>query len=306
MNNVATEGQVALLIGSRGKRFMVLLKVGGALHTHEGIISHNDIIGQPWGRQVRTQLARPFLVLEPSTHDLIVHVRRQSQIIYPKEAGYILLKMSAHSGVRVIEAGSGSGGLTIALARAVAPEGRVYSYENRPEMQHNAQRNVAQLGLEKWVDFKLRDIADGFDETDADALFLDVRTPWEYLEQARRALKSGGFFGSLVPTTNQVSELVAALQTYHFFDVVVEEILLRAYKPVPDRLRPADTMIGHTGYLVFARWIPFPGPCPEEHSVGEWFESPESTRGASEPTGFSAAVDTPQDVAIEWPPDHKT
>jgi len=156
----------------------------------------------------------------------------------------------------VIEAGSGSGGLTIALARAVAPLGRVYSYENRPDMQRLAMRNITQLGLQEWVEFKLKDIAEGFEETEVDALFLDVRTPWDYLAQAGEALKAGGFFGALVPTTNQVTQLITGLEAHHFCHIEVEEILLRTYKPVAERLRPADIMVGHTGYLVFARWIP--------------------------------------------------
>lgn len=288
MSNIAEAGQVALLIGGRGRRFMVRLAEGGALHTHEGIVRHDEIIGRPWGRRVRTQLGKPFLVLEPSTHDLIVHVRRQSQIIYPKEAGYILLKMSIRPGVRIIEAGSGSGGLTIALARAVAPHGRVYSYECRADMQHNAVRNVSQLGLEACVTFKLRDIAEGFDETEVDAVFLDVRTPWEYLAQARAALKSGGFLGALVPTTNQVSALIAGLEATHFCHIEVEEILLRAYKPAADRLRPADTMIGHTGFLIFARWVP---PETTAELVGERFE----THANAGPATPAAATDDPAD-----------
>jgi tRNA (adenine57-N1/adenine58-N1)-methyltransferase len=184
-----------------------------------------------------------------------MNVRRHTQIIYPKEAGYILLKMNLYSGQRVVEAGSGSGALNLALARAVAPEGRVYSYENRPEMQRNAMRNLARVGLSDTVEFKNRDIAEGFDETDVNALFLDVRTPGDYLEQARSALRSGGFFGALVPTANQVSHLIARLEGHRFGDIEVEELLLRPYKPVAARLRPADTMVGHTGYLIFARKV---------------------------------------------------
>jgi tRNA (adenine57-N1/adenine58-N1)-methyltransferase catalytic subunit len=284
----AAEGQLALLIGPRGKRYMVLLKVGGALHTHEGVVSHDQIIGAPLGRLVRTHLGKSFLVLEPSTHDLILHLRRHSQIIYPKEAGYILLKLSAHSGTRVIEAGTGSGGLTIALARAVAPDGRVFSYENRPDMQRTAIRNIEQLGLEKWVEFKLHDITSGFDETDVDALFLDVRTPWEYLGQAWRALKPGGFFGALVPTTNQVSALVEGLQEHRYFDVEVEELLLRAYKPVADRLRPADTMVGHTGYLIFARRIADPGSGSADGLGGEPFGALRECDGVDAQVGEQA------------------
>ena len=252
---VAQENDLVLLIGPRSKRFIIRLQVGGAQHTHAGVIQHDALIGQPLGRQVRSHLGQPFLVLEPSTHDLMMNVRRHTQIIYPKEAGYILLKMNLYSGQRVVEAGSGSGALTLALARAVAPEGRVYSYENRPEMQRNAMRNLARVGLSDSVEFKNRDIAEGFDETDVNALFLDVRTPGDYLEQARSALRSGGFFGALVPTANQVSHLIARLEGHRFGDIEVEELLLRPYKPVAARLRPADTMVGHTGYLIFARKV---------------------------------------------------
>jgi tRNA (adenine57-N1/adenine58-N1)-methyltransferase len=253
--SVAQENDLVLLIGPRGKRFIIRLKVGGSQHTHAGVIQHDALIGQPLGRQVRSHLGQPFLALEPSIHDLIMNVRRHTQIIYPKEAGYILLKMNVYSGQRVIEAGSGSGAFTMALAHAVAPGGRVYSYENRPELQRNAIRNLQRVGLSDYVEFKSRDISEGFDEADVDALFLDVRTPWDYLEQTRQALKGGGFFGSLVPTTNQVSDLVAGLERHRFGDIEVEELLLRQYKPVPERLRPADTMVGHTGYLIFARKI---------------------------------------------------
>jgi tRNA (adenine57-N1/adenine58-N1)-methyltransferase len=261
---VAQENGLVLLIGPRGKRFIIRLQAGASQHTHKGIIEHDALIGQPFGRRVKSHLGHSFLVLEPSTHDLMMNVRRHTQIIYPKEAGYILLKMNLFGGQRVIEAGSGSGALTLAMARAVAPEGRVYSYESRPEMQRNAARNLQRVGLSDYVEFKNRDIAEGFDETDVDALFLDVRTPWDYLAQARGALKSGGFFGSLVPTTNQVSHLISGLEGHGFGNIEVEELLVRPYKPVAARLRPADTMVGHTGYLIFARKIEVEESADEE------------------------------------------
>ena len=253
---LVNDGDTVLLIGPRDKRFVVQLRAGKKLQTHEGEISHDALIGQPYGRRVWTHLGKPFLVLEPSVHDLVLlDIKRKGQIIYPKEAGYILLKMNIHSGRRVIEAGTGSGGLTLVLARAVAPEGKVFSYEAREEMQENAARNLNKLRLHEWIEFKTRDIAEGFDETDVDAVFLDVRDPGLYLRQSYTALVNGGFFGALVPTTNQVSDLITALQLDHFGDIQAEELLLRQYKPVPQRLRPMDTMIGHTGFLVFARKI---------------------------------------------------
>ena len=120
-------------------------------------------------------------------------------------------------------------------------------------MYKRQRRNLAHLGLEEFVTLELRDIAEGFDETGADALFLDLPTPWHYLEQAHAALRGGGFFGSILPTANQVVELLYALERSAFAFIEVEEILLRGYKTVPARFRPMDRMVAHTGFLIFAR-----------------------------------------------------
>ncbi len=249
---IASENDLVLLLGKDGKRFIVRLEQGGELHTHRGRISHDDLIGQPWGGEVVSHLGYPFWVVEPSIHDLIMDARRRTQIVYPKESGYILLKMNIRSGSRVIEAGTGSGAFTIALAQAVAPEGRVYSYEEREEMLALAERNLSRVELLDYVELKQRDIAEGFDERDVEALFLDVRSPHHYLFQAREALRCGGFLGAVVPTANQVSNLLRGLEE-GFVDIEVCEIMLRPYKTVAARLRPVDRMVAHTGYLIFAR-----------------------------------------------------
>ena len=251
--SVAQEGDLALLIGPDKRRFIIRLQQGQERHTHRGVIYHDDLIGQPYGREVKTHIGQVFMILRPSLHDLIMNVRRITQIIYPKEIGHILLKLSVGPGARIIEAGTGSGGLTLALAHMVRPTGRVYSYEERPEMSRAAARNLARVGLEEFVELKVRDIGEGFDEREVDALFLDVRTPWDYLAQVKGALATGGFFGSLVPTTNQVQDLIQHLDYHRFTDIEVLEIMIRGYKPVPERLRPTDRMIAHTGYLIFAR-----------------------------------------------------
>jgi tRNA (adenine57-N1/adenine58-N1)-methyltransferase len=163
------------------------------------------------------------------------------------------MKMSIVPGCRVIEAGTGSGGLALVLAQAVSPTGRVYSYEVRPEIQQLARSNLDQLGLSQFVEFRRCDIAEGFREHDVDALFLDLPNPWDYLQQAHAALASGGFFGCILPTTNQVSRLIGALEGANFGLIEVEELQLRPYKAVSARLRPMDRMVAHTGYLIFAR-----------------------------------------------------
>jgi tRNA (adenine57-N1/adenine58-N1)-methyltransferase len=131
----------------------------------------------------------------------------------------------------------------------------VTSYEQKPDMQNLARKNVERVGLTSRVDFKLRDIQLGFDETDADAFFLDVQNPFDYIEQVRAALKPGGFFCTLSPTFNQVEKTLYALRKHKFAFVEVCEILLRYFKPEPARLRPTDRMVAHTGFLVFARRI---------------------------------------------------
>ena len=245
-----------VLLSADGKRFLVTLQAGGTFHTHMGQIRHDALIGQPLGRRVVSHLGHPFIVLRPSLHEILMNVKRVTQIVYPKDIGMILLKLDVGAGRRIIEAGSGSGALTVALAHGVAPSGHVYSYEVREEMLRVAERNLTRVGLADLVTLRKRDIAEGFEERDVDALFLDVREPQAYLDQVEVALCDGGFFGSIVPTSNQVSDLLAAMESRPaFIGIDVMELMMRQYKPVPQRLRPRDTMVGHTGYLVFARKI---------------------------------------------------
>jgi tRNA (adenine57-N1/adenine58-N1)-methyltransferase len=250
---ITKAGELVQLIGRDHKYRLVRLQPGADLHTHRGILKHDDMIGKPWGSRVDSHLGRPFYLLPPSLHDVLRDTKRSSQIIFPKDIGYILLKLSIAPGVTVIEAGTGSGALTTALATAVGPQGRVISYDQREDMQTLARHNLEQLGLEDRVDFRLRDISQGFEETDIPSLFLDVAVPHEYIGQVRAALRPGGFFGSIVPTTNQVCVLLASLERHQFEFVEVSELSLRYYKPVPERLRPTDRMVAHTGYLIFAR-----------------------------------------------------
>ncbi len=272
MAQVKAYAPVLLLTEDR-KRYLIRPEPGGVWYSHQGHLQHDDLIGQPFGRVVTTHLGYKMLVLPPTTADLIQHIKRTTQIVYPKDAAHLVMQLDLWDGKRIVEAGSGSGGLTLAFARAVMPSGRVYSYEVRPEHQRLARRNIEQLGLSEWVDFKLRDISEGFDETDVDAVFLDVREAASFVPQAQAALSEGGMFASLQPTAGQVSQLVAALQEGDFVEIRVEELLLRPWKPVPGRLRPADRMIAHTGFLVFARKL------HAEHRIF-WMDSRQRRRAA--------------------------
>jgi tRNA (adenine57-N1/adenine58-N1)-methyltransferase catalytic subunit len=249
----AHAGDLVQLVGLSFKSFILVLEPGKELHTHRGVIKHDDLIGLKWGSQVFSHIGSPFFLLQPSLPDLLKNTPRATQILYPKDIAHILLVMGIGPGSQVIEAGTGSGALTTALAHAVGETGKVFSYEYREEHQLKAKKNLEKIGLSKNVAFKLKDIREGFDEVEVDALYLDVANPYDYIEQVRAALKPGGYFGSIVPTANQVISLLNALRQYEFAFIDVCEISLRYYKPEPSRFRPTDRMIAHTGFLIFAR-----------------------------------------------------
>lgn len=249
----AADGDLALVIGPDGKRFILRLAAGAELQTHRGVLAHDQLIGTEWGSTCHSHLGIPYVLLQPSLDEILLHLKRRSQIIFPKDLGYILLRLAIRPGMRVAEAGTGSGALTVALAWMVGPQGVVHSIDRRADMQELAQANLARLGLQERVVFHLSDIVEGFPIDGLDALFLDLPDPHNYLQQSRQALHGGGVLGAILPTANQVSELVDGLNRHGFSQIDVCEILQRFYKTIPARLRPVDRMVAHTGYLIFAR-----------------------------------------------------
>jgi tRNA (adenine57-N1/adenine58-N1)-methyltransferase catalytic subunit len=265
---IAQDGDLAQLVGLRHKHFILTLQAGAKFETHRGILQHDDLIGRAWGTQVFSHIGSPFFLLQPSLADLINELPRTTQILYPKDIGFILITMGIGPGQTVMEAGTGSGSMTTALAFAVGPQGHVISYEVKQDVQNLARKNLTRFGLDSRVDFKLRDIGQGPDETNVDAFFLDVPNPYDYAEQVRTALKPGGYLCCLIPTFNQVEKTLLALRQQRFAFVEVCELLLRYYKPEPARIRPTDRMVAHTGFLVFARRIE-PGDDPRGRALSE-------------------------------------
>jgi len=251
----ARDGDLAQLVGLRHKHFIITLEAGTRFESHRGIIQHDDLIGKPWGTQVFSHTGAPFFLLQPSLANLLVDLPRTTQILYPKDIGFILVTMGVGPGHTVMEAGTGSGSMTTALAYAVGQAGQVVSYEIKPDVQNLARKNLTRFGLDSRVDFKLRDIEQGFDETNADSFFLDVPNPYDYAAQVRAALKPGGYICCLIPTFNQVEKTLYSLHRESFAFIEVCEILLRYYQAEPTKLRPTDRMVAHTGFLVFARRI---------------------------------------------------
>jgi tRNA (adenine57-N1/adenine58-N1)-methyltransferase len=252
---VARDGDLVQLLGLRHKSHFLRLQTGAVFQTHRGVLKHDDLIGQPWGIRLESHTGNPFFLMQPSLADLITEIKRNTQIIYPKDIGYITMVMGIGPGVHVLEAGTGSGALTTAFAFLVGDQGRVTSYEKREEMQNLARNNLRRVELLERVTFKLGDVVDGFSEREVDAIFLDLPNPYDYIPQVKASLKFGGYVGMILPTANQVSQSLVALRHHNFAFVEVCELLLRFYKPDWERLRPTDRMVAHTGFLVFARSV---------------------------------------------------
>ena len=246
-------GDLIILVTPKGKRVLRRLEEGNDIHGNDGVLDASAIAAAEYGQVVLTRQGYPYRLMRPSLYDILRGVKRQTQVLYPKDIGYICVRLGVGNGAKVIEAGSGSGTLTMAMSWFSGDAGHVFTYEARPEFYKLAARNLAWAGLGHNVTQYNRDISEGFDQTDADALFLDVRTPWEYLDNALAAVKPGARFAFFVPTVNQVSELLKAMETRAFADVEVEEVFIRRWKALADRLRPEDRMIAHTGFLIFAR-----------------------------------------------------
>ncbi len=284
-----TPGDLILLVSPKGKQYLRKFDPQAKLHTQDGVIDLSQVVQAGYGGVIASHMGSLYRVLRPSTYQLIKGVKRSTQIMYPKEIGYVLLKLGIGPGTRVVEAGSGSGGLTTALAYHVGDTGRVYTFERRQEFYELSGKNLEAAGLAHRVTRYNHDILQGFapegmvpgdlasDPSGADALFLDVRTPWDHLEQVAAVVCPGAPVGFLLPTTNQISDLLRGLETAPFEDVEVLEILVRRYKPVADRLRPEDRMVAHTGFLVFARHagMPFTGSIPVLDRVRRTQENPD-------------------------------
>ncbi len=249
------EGSDVLLYLDARRTYLIKVKKGKEFHTHKGFIQLGDLIGRPYGCVIESNLGVRFYALRPLIRDRVLKTERRTQVIYPKDMGFILLMADVGPGSRVVEAGTGSGALTLALANAVRPDGRIYSYEIRPEFQRAAMRNIERAGLKAYVEFKLRDITEGIEEEEVDAVILDMATPWLVVPHAHEALKGGGVFLSFSPTIEQVMRTVSVLRKHPFVEMETYEILLRRFVVEEHRTRPETLMIGHTGYITVGRKV---------------------------------------------------
>jgi tRNA (adenine57-N1/adenine58-N1)-methyltransferase catalytic subunit len=236
-----------VLIVYKEKRYLKRALADRPFHGKGGVINFPDLAGRPFGIRYLE-----YEIYEPTLGDLLMFgLKRETQIVYPKDAAYICFKLGLMPGSRLIEVGTGSGALTFIFSHALGPEGTVVSFEKEERHYKNAKKNVQNFG--KWdnVTLNLGDVADYHDDC-FDAAFIDVREPWEQLNKVSELLKGSGMVGMIVPTANQIADILKEIPN-RFGDVEVAELLLRKYKTVAERVRPTDRMVAHTGYLVFAR-----------------------------------------------------
>ena len=235
------------LIVYKDKRYFKKIEPGKSFHCTGGVINFSDLIGTEYGVRYGS-----YEIFEPTMEDIIMYgLRRETQIVYPKEAYHICFKLNLKNGSRICEAGAGSGALTCMFSRMVGPEGRVVTFEKEERHFKNSRKNVERFAAWDNIDLRLGDILD-FNETGFDAAFIDVREPWLIIEKVRGFMRGSAYLGIIVPTTNQIVETLRALSD-GFGDIEVLEIMLRRYKTIPERVRPEDRMVAHTGFLIFAR-----------------------------------------------------
>jgi tRNA (adenine57-N1/adenine58-N1)-methyltransferase catalytic subunit len=247
------EDSLILVYRDRKRRWLVRPKDTPKLHTHLGILDVSALVGMKYGITVATTLGDTLTILNPTIEDLIMKLRRKTQVVYPKDLGLIIVKLGIHSGSRVIETGTGTGATTALMAYLVQPRGMVYTYDIRPEFQEVARKNVEKLGLSKFVTFSVGDARLGFKERGMDAGVLDVGDPWEVVSSMRESLKPAAPMAAITPTTNQAERLVAKMIETGFVSIETVEVLMRHLEARVGMTRPSSIMVGHTAYLTFGR-----------------------------------------------------
>ena len=246
--------------------YMMPYQLNGSFSSHKGMVKFTPEMD--YGDRLLSNTGEEFFVLRPTLADYMMKVKRRTTIIYPKEAGFILMELGIKNGTKVIEIGTGSGSLTLLLSSIVGETGKVYSFERREEHLENAIKNVKKFGYGDNVEYSLRDPAaeGGFGVTDVNAIFIDVPAPWTLVEAAHNALEMGGHIGFLSPCIEQVQTTVEKMNEGGFTRIRCMENLVRGMRIKKNVTRPFDRMIAHTGYLLFAQKVKkYQAPGPEYH-----------------------------------------
>jgi tRNA (adenine57-N1/adenine58-N1)-methyltransferase len=253
---IFAEGDRVQLTDPKGKLYSFTLAAGKEWHTHKGWITHSDVIGLPEGSVISTTAGLKFTAFKPLLADYVLTMPRGATIVYPKDAAMIIGLADIYPGARVLEAGVGSGALTISLLRAVGNNGSVHSVERRADFADNAKSNVYnyfESALQNWR-LTVGDLQDQNFDSEFDRVILDMLAPWECVDIAARALRPGGVFMSYVATTTQLSATAESIKSDgRFTEPESSETLVRGWHHEGLAVRPQQRMIGHTGFLIQSR-----------------------------------------------------
>ena len=249
-------GEACLLNDVRGKQYLVTLSEGTTFQSDKGSIRHEAIIGEPEGSLIPTNRGTPFVALRPRLADYVLRMKRGAAVMYPKDTGPLITWADIAPGCVVVEAGTGSGGLTLALSRAVGEQGRVVSVERREDHATHARRLIEAFAgdVPHNIDLRVGDVEAVVEDVMPDRIVLDLPEPWHSVEPAALFLRGGGTFASYLPTVPQVQTLREALADARTFtEVDTFEILLRNWTIDGRSVRPDHRMVGHTGFITIAR-----------------------------------------------------
>jgi tRNA (adenine57-N1/adenine58-N1)-methyltransferase len=285
-------GERALLVDQRGRRYLVMLRAGETWHSHGGGLPHDLVIGSAEGTVVHSATGMAFRAFRPRMADFVLKMPRRAQVVYPKDVGAILVEADVFPSARVLEAGTGSGALTMALCRATGPEGRVVSYDLRPEFQARAAQNIEMfLGkLPGWLELRegdVREVASGQERFDR--LVLDLPDPWDVLEPLGEVLDPGAIVCGYLPTTVQVQEFVLSLQRHGYEHLETFEVLHRSWHVSARSVRPDHRMVAHTGFVTVARRTPDVRWGPPDPSSGEPSAGPTPYPSSDDDPGHDGA-----------------
>jgi len=255
MDQTINEGALILLHFDTRRQWLLRVDKTRQFHTHKGYIELGSIVGHGYGSEIKSSLGYTFWVLKPTTYDLIMHSARRTQIMYPKDIGFIILKLALSSGSQVLEVGTGSGAMTVAAAMAVKPTGHVHTYEARDEFAEIAERNLKRSLLTDYVTIHRVDAGRGIEGSSYDAAIMDVGDPWPIIPAVHKGLSGGSPIVSFSPTINQVERTAEAFATGAFANIQTFECFIREIRAEKGKTRPATIMVGHTGYMTFAQKI---------------------------------------------------
>lgn len=240
---------------NRSKMWLVKISKTELLHTHIGVLRHADAIGKEYGSRILTNKEKYVYLLRPTLYDYTMKLQHGTQIVYPKEMGYMAARAGIGGGQKIVEIGTGSGSLTSFVANIVRPRGHVYSFDVDDKFLRIAARNIERAGVSKYVTLQNLDIKDTkkMPVSGADAAFVDLGDPWEVIPQIRSMLRGSGIIFAICPTMNQLERLSEALVDNEFTDIESTEHIVRTIEARTGKTRHAFQGIGHTAYLCFAR-----------------------------------------------------